>query len=70
MAVRGSPSLMTRCAVFAVDPGKNQITLLNKIKNHFMQTQLNQYKLYNLLFSGIISLEEYLKALKEIQHGD
>ena len=34
-----------------------------------MQTQINKYQLYNLLFSGVISLKEYLKALKEIKPG-
>jgi hypothetical protein len=34
-----------------------------------MQTQLNKYQLYNLLFSGVISLKEYLEGLKEIEPG-
>jgi hypothetical protein len=29
-----------------------------------METQLNKYQLYNLLFRGIITLKEYLSALR------
>lgn len=32
------------------------------------QTQINKYKLYNLLFNGKISLKEYLNALFYIKH--
>lgn len=34
-----------------------------------MQTQLNKYQLYNMLFNGFISLKEYIKALEEIKNG-
>ena len=35
-----------------------------------MQTQIKKQLLYNLLFSGTISLEEYLKEMNVIKYSE
>ncbi len=34
-----------------------------------MNTQINKYQLYNMLFSGVINLKEYLHVLSEIENN-
>jgi hypothetical protein len=34
-----------------------------------MNTQIIKYKLYNMLFSGVINLKEYLQAISEIKRN-
>ena len=35
-----------------------------------MQTQLNKHQLYNLLFSGNITLKEYLREMNAISNSN
>ena len=35
-----------------------------------MQTKINKQKLYNLLFSGTISLQEYLREMNVIKNSE
>jgi hypothetical protein len=35
-----------------------------------MQTQINTHQLYNLLFSGTITLKEYLREMKAMTNSD
>lgn len=35
-----------------------------------MQSHINKYQLYNLLFNGNITLEEYLKELNTLSNGN
>lgn len=39
-------------------------------KNDLMQTLINKQKLYNLLFSGNISLKEYLREINVIKNSE
>ena len=46
------------------------LKIIDHIKNYFMQTQIKKQLLYNLLFSGTISLEEYLKEMNVIKYSE
>jgi hypothetical protein len=34
-----------------------------------MKNQVNKYQLYNLLYSGVITMKEYIRALSEIRES-
>ncbi len=34
-----------------------------------MKNQINKYQLYNLLYSGVINMKEYVQALSEIRES-
>ena len=46
------------------------LKIIDHFKNYFMQTQIKKQLLYNLLFSGTISLEEYLKEMNVIKYSE